>query len=166
MSNAEKEFVVTIRNAELVDIPEVFQMLKELTDSEKLPQNLIIDQVTFQKDYSEKAFNCLVAQTPNGSFVGYSVYCQTYSTWEGRMLHLRDLYVRPQQRGSGVGKKLFTTTMEKGYELGCKVAFFFVMQWNPAVKFYKELGAVNLTENENYHIFKLKSDNFNKICSN
>lgn len=28
MSNAEKEFVVTIRNAELVDIPEVFQMLK------------------------------------------------------------------------------------------------------------------------------------------
>lgn len=67
-------------------------------------------------------------------------------------------------RGSGIGKQLFITTMKKGYELGCKVALFFVLQWNPAVNFYKKLGAINVSEKDNFHIFELESDNFNKLC--
>ncbi|CAG9853984.1 unnamed protein product [Phyllotreta striolata] len=156
---------ITIRKAELKDISEVFAMLQELSAFEKLPQNVKISKETFEKDFIEKAFTSFVAERSDGKLVGYTVSCQAYSTWEGRVMSLRDIYVKPELRGTGIGRKLFITTMKDGYKAGCNSAFFLVLDWNPAVKFYKELGATDITEKENYHIFKVLTDDFVKLCT-
>lgn len=31
--------------------------------------------------------------------VGYAFYFYTYSTWEGRVIHMEDLFVREEYRG-------------------------------------------------------------------
>ena len=61
--------------------------------------------------FGEKSFfKCLVAETNqcNGSssvdheektLIGYATYYYGYSTWDGRLVYLEDLYVTPDHRG-------------------------------------------------------------------
>lgn len=39
--------------------------------------------------------------------VGYALYFYTYSTWDGRVLYMEDLYVKPEFRGNKIGTKLW-----------------------------------------------------------
>lgn len=39
--------------------------------------------------------------------VGYALFFNTYSTWEGKSLMLEDIFVKPNFRKMGVGKKMF-----------------------------------------------------------
>jgi GNAT superfamily N-acetyltransferase len=41
--------------------------------------------------------------------VGYALYFPTYSTWVGVCLHLEDVYVTPEYRGGGLGKRMLQT---------------------------------------------------------
>jgi ribosomal protein S18 acetylase RimI-like enzyme len=39
--------------------------------------------------------------------VGYTLYFYTYSTWDGRVLYMEDLYVKPEFRGNKIGTQLW-----------------------------------------------------------
>lgn len=39
--------------------------------------------------------------------VGYALYFYTYSTWDGRVLYMEDLYVKPEFRGNKIGTQLW-----------------------------------------------------------
>lgn len=39
--------------------------------------------------------------------VGYALYFYTYSTWDGRVLYMEDLYVKPEFRGTKIGTQLW-----------------------------------------------------------
>lgn len=69
---------------------------------------------------------------------------------------MEDLYVKPDFRKLGIGKMLMQEVARFALETGCVRIDFQSLKWNPAVKFYTNLGAVNLTETKDwlYYVFR------------
>lgn len=87
--------------------------------------------------------------------IGYTITFFTYSTWEGKTYFVEDIYVRPEYRKIGVGKKLFLNAIKLAHENQCHRVDFHVLKWNPAKEFYKKMGAINLTETEDWEFYRL-----------
>ena len=65
-----------------------------------------------------------------------------YSTWKGPTLHLEDLIVTQSERGTGVGKALYTAFIDYAASQKVRRIEWVVLDWNtPAVNFYKKSGA-------------------------
>ena len=80
--------------------------------------------------------------------MGYALWFPRFSTWTGtRGMHLEDLYVRPQARGSGHGKALLATLAATCRRSGYDRFEWWVLSWNtPAIDFYTSLGVELLDE--------------------
>ena len=76
-----------------------------------------------------------------------ALFYPRYSTWKGPTLHLEDLIVTFTERGTGVGKALYTAFIEYAASQKVKRIEWVVLDWNThAVNFYKESGASVLTD--------------------
>src|SRR5699024_9234909 len=84
--------------------------------------------------------------TPAGGrrVVGMALWFLTFSTWTGQQgIHLEDLYVEPEHRGSGLGKALLVTLAQIATERGYRRLEWTVLRWNePAIAFYESLAAL------------------------
>lgn len=78
-----------------------------------------------------------------------------YSTWKGRMLLMKDLYIKSGYRGMGVGKKLLILLAKYAKKTNDHRIDFHVLKWNPASNFYKAMGAVNITEINEFHFHRI-----------
>lgn len=114
-------------------------------------------------DADKPAFTCLVAELSDGHIMGYALYFTSYSTWLGRSIFLEDLYVQAAYRGNGIGKQLFMAVAKIAQETHSKRMDFHCLSWNPAVRFYKSLGAINLTSTEKWQMFRLDSECLDKL---
>ena len=90
----------------------------------------------------------------DGSAIGYAVYFYSYSTWLGRNgIYLEDLYITPEQRGVGAGKRLLRHIAREAVAEGCGRLEWSVLDWNePAIQFYKSLGAAPQDEWVRYRL--------------
>ncbi|WWC60483.1 uncharacterized protein I303_103056 [Kwoniella dejecticola CBS 10117] len=146
---------IKIQRATKEDVPELLGLIVELAVYEKEPDavkatpEMMIENI-FEKGYAE----CLIARTVNedgskGIAVGLALYFFTYSTWLGAPgLYLEDLYVKPEYRANGLGKRLFGELGHIAQERGCKRVEWRVLKWNqPSIDFYvKRLQAESLVE--------------------
>ncbi|UYV64535.1 SAT2 [Cordylochernes scorpioides] len=97
--------------------------------------------------------------------VGYLLYFYTYSTFEGRMVFMEDLYVSPSYRQQGIGRALVKALCEEALSKGCCRFDFNVLDWNePSIRFYKNLGAVNMTSAHNWNLYRLSLDDMRKVA--
>jgi GNAT superfamily N-acetyltransferase len=71
------------------------------------------------------------------------LFFHNFSTFEGKPgIYLEDLFVRPEARGSGLGKALLSHLAMLAVERDCARLEWSVLDWNaPAIGFYKKLGA-------------------------
>jgi len=73
---------------------------------------------------------------------GFALWFVNFSTWEGTHgIHLEDLYVRPQARGTGAGGALLATLAQVCVERGYRRLEWVMLDWNPAADFYAAIGA-------------------------
>lgn len=100
----------------------------------------------------------------SSTIIGYAICFYNYSTWQGKCYFLEDIYVRPAYRGIGAGARIFSEVASKAHEFGCKRVDFHVLSWNPATKFYKKLGAVDLTEAEEWHFFRMQEKEIKNLA--
>jgi GNAT superfamily N-acetyltransferase len=57
-------------------------------------------------------------------------------------LYLEDLFVLPEERGTGAGKALLRALARIALRRGCGRMEWTVLDWNrPAIRFYERLGA-------------------------
>ena len=79
----------------------------------------------------------------NGEPAGFAVWFINFSTFSGRSgIYLEDLFVRPAQRGNGIGKALLAHLAKQCVENGWSRLQWSVLDWNtPSIEFYKSLGA-------------------------
>ena len=131
-----------------------------------MPNGPKIGAETLRKDGfgPEKMFRCFVAD--NGEqLVGYALYFFNYSTWEGVNVYLEDLYVTPQFRQRGIGIRLWKSVAREAVNRKCNRLDWVVLAWNkPSVEFYKAKGAVDLSEDEDWHLFRLKGDKLREFA--
>lgn len=99
--------------------------------------------------------------------VGFALcFFMSYTTFGGRKLFLEDLYVRATHRKLGIGKLIINKVQNYAKLQGCIRLDFHVLKWNPAVQFYKDLGAINLTETGQWHFYRLHETDINKLLDN
>lgn len=79
---------------------------------------------------------------------GMALYFTNYSTWRAAPgIYLEDLFVRPEFRGRGYGKKLLQELAKETRRIGGERLEWSVLKWNePSIKFYKGIGAQQMDE--------------------
>jgi len=141
---------ITLRNGHQEDLPQVLQLIKELAEYEREPQEVEITVEELEKDgFGEKpVFDFFVAEdTEQNKVVGLALYFYSYSTWKGKCIYLEDLIVTEAYRGQGIGKQLLDRVIQKAKEEDARRVVWQVLDWNaPAIEFYKSLGASLLPE--------------------
>lgn len=134
-----------IRKGKIEDLPRVLELVRELAEYEKAPEQVSNTVEMMEKDGfgPNSVFGFFVAERElDRVIVGISVYYYRYSTWKGKRLYLEDIVVTESERGKGAGKLLFDQTMAQCLEDGCTGMMWQVLDWNtPAIEFYKKYGA-------------------------
>jgi GNAT superfamily N-acetyltransferase len=133
-----------IRLATPEDVPVIRQLVQELADYEKEPDAV----KATPEDLHEALFGtdnvawCHVAEH-DGAVVGFALWYRTFSTWTGKPgLWLEDLFVRPEARGTGLGRALLVELAATAVDRGWTRFEWWVLDWNtPAQGFYRSLGA-------------------------
>ncbi|OVZ57804.1 GNAT family N-acetyltransferase [Pigmentiphaga sp. NML080357] len=133
-----------IRPARPDDVGPVLSLMRGLAEYEHLTHLFLARE----EDLLDALFGphpaaeCLVAEA-DGAVVGYALFFHNYSTFLGRRgLYLEDIYVRPDQRGRGLGKRMLKTLAAIAVERRCGRFEWSVLDWNqPAIDFYQAMGA-------------------------
>ena len=97
-----------IRKATEKDMPFVLELIQELATFEKEPDAVVVTVADLVRDgFSEHPlFHCYVAEKEN-TIIGMALFYYRYSTWKGKTIHLEDLIVKADQRGTGAGFALY-----------------------------------------------------------
>ena len=138
------------------DVPAVVELVYDLAEYERAREqcHLTVEQLRAALFGPAPALFGLVAVDDGGAVVGYALYFLNFSTWEGvHGLYLEDLYVRPDVRGSGLGKALLRALAGIAVDRGYARVEWWVLDWNaPSIAFYESLGAVAM---DDWTVFRL-----------
>ena len=133
-----------IRSATCADSALILELIRELAEYEKLLHEVKATAADIERQLfgSRPAAECVIAEL-DGKPVGFALFFYNFSTFLAKPgLYLEDLYVRPEQRGRGVGKKLLAHLAALALARGCGRFEWAVLDWNaPAIAFYRNLGA-------------------------
>ena len=132
-----------IRKAAKADMKSVLELIQELATFEKEPEAVVVTEADLIRDgFSQNPlFHCFVAEVEN-TIIGIALYYYRYSTWKGKTIHLEDLIVRENQRGTGAGFALYSEIIAQGKRDNVRRIEWAVLDWNtPAIEFYNRTGA-------------------------
>ena len=132
-----------IRKATKNDMPSVLELIQELATFEKEPDAVVVTVDDLIRDgFSENPlFQCFVAEEEN-NIIGMALYYYRYSTWKGKTIHLEDLIVKENKRGTGAGFALYKEIIKQGKAENVRRIEWNVLDWNtPAIDFYEKSGA-------------------------
>ena len=134
---------MNIRKATKNDMPQVLELIQELAVFEKEPDAVVVTVDDLVRDgFSENPlFQCFVAEV-DGEIIGMALYYYRYSTWKGKTIHLEDLIVKENKRGTGAGFALYKEIIKQGKAENVRRIEWNVLDWNtPAINFYEKSGA-------------------------
>jgi GNAT superfamily N-acetyltransferase len=149
---------VRIEKASEPDVPLILSFIRKLAEYERKSHEVVSTEENLRDAlFGERPVaEALLAYTPAGSTdeaVGFVLYFETYSTFRGcRGIFLEDLFVEPKHRGKGFGIALLAATARLARERGGWLQWL-VLDWNePAVEFYRRLGATRIEEWNSYRL--------------
>ncbi|WFE31950.1 GNAT family N-acetyltransferase [Micromonospora sp. WMMD975] len=159
--------VPTIRPVRPEDVPAVVAMVHELAAYERAPEQCHLtaeqldaalfatapgrgaasDAPSWSGRQSAPALFGHVAVDAADEPVGFALWFLNFSTWAGvHGIYLEDLYVRPDARGTGAGRLLLAALAAICVERGYQRLEWWMINWNPAARFYAAIGATPMDE--------------------
>jgi GNAT superfamily N-acetyltransferase len=149
---------VAVRPATAADVPLVLDLIRGLAEYERLAHEVRATEDGLHDALfgPQPGAEALIAEV-HGAPVGFALFFHNFSTFLGRRgLYLEDLFVRPEYRGTGIGRRLLAEVAALAVARGCQRLEWSVLKWNaPAIGFYRALGAVPLDE---WTTFRLAGD--------
>ncbi|PKM74227.1 MAG: GNAT family N-acetyltransferase [Firmicutes bacterium HGW-Firmicutes-16] len=99
----------------------------------------------------------------DGREVGFALFFHNFSTFMGRAgIYLEDLFVFPEYRGKGYGKKLLQELARIAVDRGCGRLEWACLDWNkPSIGFYLSLNAKPMDE---WTVYRLTGDNLKNLA--
>lgn len=156
---------LTIRKMQPGDIPAVLRLLREFAEYEKLSDYCTATEEGLNEAiFGETAIAEGIVATEGENLSGYAIFYPNFSSFRSeRGLYLEDIYLSPQFRGGGGGRRMLAEIARLASGRGFKRIDFQVLDWNtPAIEFYKKLGAVS---NDDETHFKFSGDAFLSLAS-
>jgi len=138
-----------LRNAELRDVGAIVQLIRDLAEFEQLTHLL---QVTPEKLrpqlFGERPVAEALVAERGGEVVAFALFFTNFSTFLAQPgLYLEDLYVKPSQRGAGIGRALLSKLAALAVERNYGRFEWSVLDWNVnAIRFYEGMGATVMPE--------------------
>jgi len=96
--------------------------------------------------------------------VGFALFFHNFSTFLGRPgLYLEDLFVMPDWRGRGIGRRLIVHLADIAIQRGCGRMEWAVLDWNEsAIGFYQRIGARVMKE---WQLCRLTGDSLARVAA-
>ena len=134
---------IDIRRAVREDCPRLLELVQELAEYERAPQEVTVTLEHFtESGFGPQPVWWAFVATVNDRVEGFALYYIRYSTWKGQRLYLEDLIVTSAMRGKGLGKLLFDRLIREAREKDFSGIVWQVLDWNePAIQFYKKYQA-------------------------
>jgi len=136
---------IVIRKAVKEDCSRLLELIQELADYEKAPNEVTVTLQHFEESGFGKApvWWAFVAEA-DGIVQGFALYYIRYSTWKGQRMYLEDILVTEKMRGKNLGKLLFDALIEEAKEKKFSGIVWQVLEWNePAINFYRKYYNAN-----------------------
>lgn len=141
---------IHIRRAVKEDCQRLLELIDELADYEKAPQEVTVslDHLIESGFGPNPVYWAFVATVPDShtqgkeNIIGFALYYIRYSTWKGQRMYLEDILVTQEYRSKGAGKLLFDRLIEETKSRKLHGIVWQVLEWNePAINFYKKYNA-------------------------
>ena len=156
---------LSIRSATHADLALIAQFIRDLADYEKLAHEVRFDEGALgEKLFGARPYAEVVIGEIDGTPQGFALFFHNFSTFEGRPgIYLEDLFVRPDARGSGLGKALLAHLAQLCVQRDCARLEWSVLDWNaPSIGFYKSLGARMMDE---WTVMRVDGDALNSLAA-
>jgi GNAT superfamily N-acetyltransferase len=142
-NNQKNMTAVTIRDVRREDCPRLLELIQELAEYEKAPEEVTVSLEHFTTaGFGENPVWKAFAAVHEETIIGFALYYVRYSTWKGCRMYLEDLLVSESWRGKGIGKLLFDKLIHEAREKQFNGIAWQVLEWNePAINFYKKYEA-------------------------
>src|SRR5688572_30771222 len=154
--------VLTLRAAREDDVPLILRFIRELAEYERLAHRVVAtEEAVHATLFGERPYaEVIIAESARERGkndvepAGFALFFHNYSTFLAQPgIYLEDLYVRPEMRGRGIGKRLLVRLAELARERGCGRIEWAVLNWNEdAIRFYRSLGALPQDEWQVYRV--------------
>lgn len=155
---------ISYRKATKKDIPIIHRFIRELARYEKLEHELVADTESLERTlFGERQYAEVIFADADGKPAGFVLFYHNYSTFLARPgIYIEDLYVMPEYRGRGLGKGLLAFIAALAIERGCGRVEWWVLNWNPARRFYESIGAQAMSE---WLVYRLTGDKLTELAS-
>jgi GNAT superfamily N-acetyltransferase len=133
----------SLRPAAAADAPAIRRMLEALIEHSGHSPMTPLPAAEFARHMTgERPDIAGVIAERDGRAVGMVLFFPWLSTWRGRLnLYIQDLYVDPEERKGGLGRRLLAAAAREGHSHGCKGLLLAVKIGNAdAERFYARLG--------------------------
>lgn len=159
----EEKRELRFRFAERRDTDLILRFIRELAEYEQLLHEVVATEEILEHWLFDKEKAEVIFAEAEGETVGFALFFHNFSTFLGRAgLYLEDLYVRPEYRGRGYGKKLLQKLAALAVERGCGRLEWWCLDWNrPSIDFYISLGAEPMEE---WTVYRIAGDRLKQMA--
>ena len=138
-----------VRPAAATDVKRLLELFGELAEYEHLEHELRATEEQLREALfgARPAAEALIAERDR-EVVGYALFFPTFSSFLASTgVWLEDLFVRPNNRGEGVGRALLEAVAARVRERGGERLEWAALDWNElALGFYRGIGATTMNE--------------------
>ena len=155
--------VFNYRYANSNDVSLILEFIKELAIYEKMQDTVVANEDLIYEWLFEKKIAEVIFALEGDKEVGFALFFHNYSTFLGRGgIYLEDLFVKPEYRGKGYGKRLLKILAKITVERNCGRLEWCCLNWNkPSIDFYLSLGAIPMNE---WTTYRLCDETLNKLA--
>lgn len=161
-NNVAKDDKIRLRLAKEKDIELVFDFIKELAEYENLSEECVVTkEILFDSLFIRHQAEAVIGEY-EGNPVGFALFYESFSTFLGNAnIYLEDIFIRPEFRNKGIGKRFFSYLANLCLERGYQRLEWACLDWNePSLTFYEKMGAKQLRE---WILHRVDGQNLNEL---
>lgn len=156
---------IKIRFATVEDVPLILEFIKELAEYEQLLHEVIATETLLQDNlFGPHSHTEVILAYQDNQAVSFALFFHNFSTFLGRSgIYLEDLYVKPEARGHGIGKKMLSYLAQLAKTRHCGRLEWWVLDWNEtAINFYQSLGAKAM---DDWTVYRVTEDALTNLAN-
>lgn len=152
-----------IRFAVIEDVPIILKFIRDLAEYENLLSEVTATEELLREWlFVRKKAEVLIGEQEDKP-VAFALFFHNFSTFLGRSgIYLEDLYVCPEVRGQGIGRRMLKFLAQLAVERDCGRLEWWCLDWNKdSIEFYLSLGAEAMND---WTVYRMTGDAIKKLA--